>query len=70
MGFEIRSDIYGVFNKRRVCSLWLVLNCKIPVVFDDIRDLVGDYLNLDEIDTASDALRIARKYFGAPVKED
>lgn len=69
--FKLRCEKHAHPEMRRImCSLWLVLNFKIPVVFDDIRDLVGDYLNLDEIDTASDALRIAGKYFGAPVKED
>lgn len=69
--FKLRCEKHAHPEMRRImCSLWLVLNCKIPVVFDDIRDLVGDYLNLDEIDTANDAVRIARKYFEAPVKED
>ena len=53
-----------------MCALWLVLNRKIPVVFEDIRELVTDYLNRDEIDTANDVIGIARKYFYAPVKED
>ena len=69
--FKLRCEKHAHPEMRRImCSLWLVLNCKIPVIFDDIRELVTDYLNLDEIDTANDAISIARKYFEAPVKED
>lgn len=69
--FKLRCEKHAHPEMRRImCSLWLVLNRKIPVVFDDIRDLVGDYLNLDEIDTANDAIRIARKYFEKPVNEN
>lgn len=68
--FKLRCEKHAHPEMRRImCSLWIVLNCKIPVVFDDIRELVTDYLNQDEIDTANDAVRIARKYFEAPVKE-
>lgn len=69
--FRLRCEKHAHPEMRRImCSLWLVLSCKIPVVFDDIRDLVTDYLNRDEINTANDAVRIARKYFESPVKED
>lgn len=69
--FKLRCEKHAHPEMRRImCSLWIVLNCKIPVVFDDIRELVTDYLNQDEIDTANDAIGIARKYFEAPVKED
>lgn len=64
--FRLRCEKHAHPEMRRImCSLWLVLSCKIPVVFDDIRDLVTDYLNQDEINTANDAVRIARKYFEA-----
>ena len=69
--FKLRCEKHAHPEMRRImCALWLVLNTKIPVIFDDIRDLVNDYLNRDEINTANDAVRIARKYFEAPVKED
>ena len=69
--FKLRCEKHAHPEMRRImCALWLVLNTKIPVVFDDIRDLITDYLNRDEINTANDAVRIARKYFEAPVKED
>lgn len=69
--FKLRCEKHAHPEMRRImCSLWLVVNRKIPVVFDDIRDLVGDYLNRDEINTANDAVRIARKYFEKPVAED
>lgn len=69
--FKMRCEKHAHPEMRRImCSLWIVLNCKIPVVFDDIRELVTDYLNQDEIDTANDVIEIARKYFYAPVKED
>ena len=69
--FKLRYEKHAHPEMRRImCALWLVLNTKIPVVFDDIRDLITDYLNRDEINTANDAVRIARKYFEAPVKED
>lgn len=69
--FKLRCEKHAHPEMRRImCSLWLVLNRKIPVIFDDILDLVSDYINLDEIDTANDAIGIARKYFEARVKED
>lgn len=69
--FKLRCEQHAHPEMRRImCSLWLVLSCKIPVIFDDIRELVTDYLNRDEIDTANDAVRIARKYFEKPVAED
>lgn len=69
--FKLRCEKHAHPEMRRImCTLWLVVSCKIPVVFDDIRELVTDYLNRDEIDTANDAILIARKYFEAHVKED
>ena len=69
--FKLRCEKHAHPEMRRImCALWLVLNRKIPVVFDDIRDLVSDYLNQNEFDTANDAIRIARKYFNKPVKGD
>lgn len=69
--FKLRCEKHAHPEMRRImCSLWIVLNCKIPVVFEDIRDLVNDYLDRDEINTANDVIEITRKYFYAPVKED
>ena len=69
--FKLRCEKHAHPEMRRImCALWLVLNRKIPVVFEDIRELVTDYLNRDEIDTANDVIGIDRKYFYAPVKED
>lgn len=69
--FKLRCEKHAHPEMRRImCSLWIVLNCKIPVVFEDIRELVTDYLNRDEIDTATDVIEIDRKYFYKPVKED
>ena len=67
--FKLRCEKHAHPEMRRImCSLWQVLSCKIPVIFDDIRDLVNDYLDRDE--TINDEVRIARKYFETPVKED
>lgn len=69
--FKLRCEKHAHPEMRRImCSLWLVLSCKIPVIFDDIRDLVIDYLNQNDIENVSDALKIARKYFDKPIKED
>lgn len=69
--FRLRCEKHAHPEMRRImCSLWIVLSCKIPVVFDDIRDLVTDYLNQDEINTANDVIEIDRKYFYAPIRED
>ena len=49
--------------RRIMCALWSVLNVKIPVVFEDIRPLVNDYLGLDDGRTCGDAAYIACNYY-------
>lgn len=62
--FKLRCEKHAHPEMRRImCTLWLVVSCKIPVVFEDIRPLVEDYLNLDNGRTATDCVGIARKYY-------
>ena len=62
--FKLRCEKHAHPEMRRImCALWSVLNVKIPVVFEDIRPLVNDYLGLDDGRTCGDAAYIACNYY-------
>ena len=62
--FKLRCEKHAHPEMRRImCALWLLLSTKIPVIFEDIRPLVEDYLNLDNGRTATDCVEIVRKYY-------
>lgn len=62
--FKLRCEKHAHPEMRRImCTLWLILSTKIPVIFEDIRPLVEDYLNLDNGRTATDCVEIAKKYY-------
>ena len=62
--FKLRCEKHAHPEMRRImCALWSVLNVKIPVVFEDIRPLVNDYLGLDDSRTCGDAAYIACNYY-------
>ena len=62
--FKLRCEKHAHPEMRRImCALWSVLNVKIPVVFEDIRPLVNDYLGLDDGRTYGDAAYIACNYY-------
>ena len=62
--FKLRCEKHAHPEMRRImCTLWLILSTKIPVIFEDIRPLVEDYLNLDNGRTATDCVEIVRKYY-------
>lgn len=62
--FKLRCEKHAHPEMRRImCALWLVLDTKIPVIFEDIRPLVEDYLNLDNGRTATDCVEMAKKYY-------
>ena len=60
--FKLRCEKHAHPEMRRImCTLWLILSIKIPVIFEDIRPLVEDYL--DNGRTATDCVEIAKKYY-------
>ena len=62
--FKLRCEKHAYPEMRRImCTLWLILSTKIPVIFEDIRPLVENYLNLDNGRTATDCVEIAKKYY-------
>lgn len=62
--FKLRCEKHAHPEMRRImCALWLLLSTKIPVIFEDIRPLVEDYLNLDNGRTVTDCVEIVRKYY-------
>src|SRR5699024_4265971 len=62
--FKLRCEKHAHPEMRRImCALWSVLNVKIPVVFEDIRPLVNDYLGLDDGRTCGDSAYIACNYY-------
>ena len=62
--FKLRCEKHAHPEMRRImCALWLLLSTKIPVIFEDIRPLVEDYLNLDNGRTATDCVEIVKKYY-------
>lgn len=73
--FKLRCEKHAHPEMRRImCALWLVLNTQIPVIFDDIRDMVNDYLDDDQGLmnglVATDCVNIGLRYFRKPtIKE-
>ena len=73
--FKLRCEKHAHPEMRRImCALWLVLNTQIPVIFDDIRDMVNDYLDDDQGlmngFVATDCVNIGLRYFRKPtIKE-
>lgn len=73
--FKLRCEKHAHPEMRRImCALWLVLNTQIPVIFDDIRDMVNEYLDDDQGLmnglVATDCVNIGLRYFRKPtIKE-
>src|SRR5699024_3740593 len=73
--FKLRCEKHAHPEMRRImCALWLVLNTQIPVIFDDIRDMVNEYLDDDQGLmnglVATDCVNIGLRYFKKPtIKE-
>lgn len=73
--FKLRCEKHAHPEMRRImCALWLVLNTQIPVIFDDIRDTVNEYLDDDQGlmngFVATDCVNIGLRYFRKPtIKE-
>ena len=62
--FKLRCNKHAHPEMRRImCALWCVLNVKIPVMFEDIRNEVNEYLALDEGRVAEDCVLIDRAYY-------
>lgn len=73
--FKLRCEKHAHPEMRRImCALWLALNTQIPVIFDDIRDMVNEYLDDDQGLmnglVATDCVNIGLRYFRKPtIKE-